>query len=571
MTTTAQLSEAQEILTSTAQQFTETPTADTSMLDYLAMEMAVSSWLPAGSLVSEVLSALLDELPPFQEIFDNLAGNGDAISAHAEQVRAAGKAMQSDVIPDMAQATSSVRRTWQGDAADAFTQNSEALIGTCSAYVPITDRIAELELAIGAHVGEIRNLCRDTMADCLVSIWDEAAKVGLATVVGASVGAGAGAMIGTVVAGPVGTIIGSAIGALTGGTAAAAAEFIPWMLNFLFTYLQYFMQVLQDMLSLTTNALGQITGLADGLHRAACVLRGEGDPGPAVGAGTTEGSFADRWRGTEHQQGDLALAAINEAFPGWEPVTDPATGNTYVRLTEEQIQSDPDLKGLLPYLTDDGTGFAAGIYVVKDANGELVVENGKPQIVVTMGGTTDGPSGTEDFSGTMKDVVEDGAGGVTVSGQVGNAMALSQKVQELGLNDNTVYTGHSLGGRLATVAGATSGVPSVTYNAAGISEPTIDYIAAQRGMTADQLHQELNAGGGARTYYATDDPLNIAQQGLHGMHNAEGTQHVVPGQPGGGPIGGHKVKPLLDSMYDQYYPGTPVDQRLQVPKPEDED
>ncbi|MDO5285322.1 MAG: hypothetical protein Q4G45_00650 [Actinomycetia bacterium] len=115
-----------------------------------------------------MLSALLDELPPFQEIFDDLAGNGDAISAHAEQVRSAGKAMQSDVIPDMAQATSSIRRTWQGDATDAFTQNSEALIGTCSAYVPITDRIAELELAIGAHVGEIRNLCRDTMADCLV-------------------------------------------------------------------------------------------------------------------------------------------------------------------------------------------------------------------------------------------------------------------------------------------------------------------------------------------------------------------------------------------------------------------
>ncbi|MDO5285321.1 MAG: hypothetical protein Q4G45_00645 [Actinomycetia bacterium] len=67
-----------------------------------------------------------------------------------------------------------------------------------------------------------------------------------------------------------------------------------------------------------------------------------------------------------------------------------------------------------------------------------------------------------------------------MSRQVGNAMALSQKVQELGLNDNTVYTGHSLGGRLATVAGATSGVPSVTYNAAGISEPTIDYISAQR-------------------------------------------------------------------------------------------
>lgn len=113
--------------------------------------------------------------------------------------------------------------------------------------------------------------------------------------------------------------------------------------------------------------------------------------------------------------------------------------------------------------------------------------------VVTFGGTGAGAA-TLDPCGTPKDIVEDVIGAATVSPQTLQVLALSEAIESSGNGDAVIYSGHSLGGRLAAIAALNSGQPAVTYDAAGVSQATINYIAERNGQEPAALAQQANTG-----------------------------------------------------------------------------
>ena len=92
-------------------------------------------------------------------------------------------------------------------------------------------------------------------------------------------------------------------------------------------------------------------------------------------------------------------------------------------------------------------------------------------------------------------------------GQYANAVSLSNTIyskieedNEKGENKKFIITGHSLGGGLATISGAKTGVETYTLNAAGDHNKSFQ-------------DQEVNAENTqhVQAYYSDKDPLNIVQ------------------------------------------------------------
>lgn len=75
------------------------------------------------------------------------------------------------------------------------------------------------------------------------------------------------------------------------------------------------------------------------------------------------------------------------------------------------------------------------------------------------------------------------------------------------------YTGHSLGGGLASAAASVNGTPARTFNASGLSENTMD----QYGRASD----------GVQAYYLEQDPLNSLQDSTWAP-DAVGTRRPYP-------------------------------------------
>lgn len=85
-----------------------------------------------------------------------------------------------------------------------------------------------------------------------------------------------------------------------------------------------------------------------------------------------------------------------------------------------------------------------------------------------------------------------------ISPQYTQAVLLSQRLHEL-YGDNLTFTGHSLGGGLASVAALATGRPAVTINAAGVHTNTallysLDLDDADRLVDAYQVEDELLTG-----------------------------------------------------------------------------
>lgn len=539
----AHATQAAGVLTGAAATFNQTPTSSVNNLHVLAMDLYVYSWLP-NFLIQPVLDFLLEALPPTQEMLDSLAGDPHQITAHTNAIMDTARKVYDPVRPDFRQAADEALHNWTGEASDEFKALVIALDEVFEAYPPVVRNIALVELVAGDNVGAVRALVRDTISDMIVELVREAGRLGLTAGAGAVGGAMVGAAVGSIF-GPVGTLVGGLIGGLVGGVGAAVAEFIRWAAGFVAGYLQYLSQVLQDLLSVTTQSLGQVRGLGNQLDRAARILRTGHDPG-AYGE-VAPGSHGASMIGTDPVRADMTLAGINAVFPDPDAtVTDPTTGEVYHPLSDDELAN----LGIPPeLLQDDETGFIAGVYMARDENGNPILDaNGQPKLVVVFGGTTVGPGGAG------PDVVEDGIGGVVPSEQAMAAMRLAEHLQSQAYGDAITYTGHSLGGRLAAVASMTTGNPAVTYNAAGVSDPMIAYIAGVRGITPEQLMAEME-GGTVRGYQTSDDPLTLAQEhipGLSGtMHDAPGTQHPIPGASGS-ILEGHFMDNVLESMQNQY-------------------
>lgn len=160
----------------------------------------------------------------------------------------------------------------------------------------------------------------------------------------------------------------------------------------------------------------------------------------------------------------------------------------------------------------------------------------------------DTPSGTEytvAYRGTAEsaDWIENGRQGVGMqSDHYDRAMAIGSRVSQNA--DNVSFTGHSLGGGLASAAAATTGRPANTFNSAGLSGRTVQGGYPDPPAPVD-------------AYYVPGEVLSGVQDSragvLSGIAGAAGAIHPSLGGLVGGWIVGREVgdSPLLPQAYGE--------------------
>lgn len=217
-----------------------------------------------------------------------------------------------------------------------------------------------------------------------------------------------------------------------------------------------------------------------------------------------DGQFSTDAAGTKPQQAlDLQLAQMaNDSYTlanaegvtgtqsekdlidaGWTRL-EPA-GDHLVDGNGNQIAIDPKM------LEDSTSGFRASIY-----------QNGEGQYVVAYAGTD--PS-------EMPDILSDAQQAFGLQDtQYNMAINLAKKAEVAFGEGNVVYTGHSLGGGLASTAALSVGATAVTFNSAGPSNDTLRDL----GFSPNQIRSELENSGQVRHYIVDGDPLNLAQKDI---------------------------------------------------------
>src|SRR3546814_2258293 len=96
------------------------------------------------------------------------------------------------------------------------------------------------------------------------------------------------------------------------------------------------------------------------------------------------------------------------------------------------------------------------------------------------------------------------------TGQYSDAIALAQRADQVFGEGNVVVTGHSLGGGLASAAALATGASGVTFNAAGLSNETLESL----GFNPNAVRDSVSDSGQLRRYIVNGDPLNAAQQDI---------------------------------------------------------
>ena len=181
--------------------------------------------------------------------------------------------------------------------------------------------------------------------------------------------------------------------------------------------------------------------------------------------------------------------------------------------------------------------------------------------------------GTELDRELGKDVGNDIAGGALTSFQVNEAINVSTKLAKAVGPENVDFTGHSLGGELASVAAIATGGQAVTFNAAGVSI-TSETIARANCLNNFGTQSPVD-GSNVKAYSYELDPLNNAQDKwqtiadnpwrphilpypleLMAMPRAYGERHIIPASEGASPFDGigynHNVERMYGALDAQY-------------------
>ncbi len=271
-----------------------------------------------------------------------------------------------------------------------------------------------------------------------------------------------------------------------------------------------------------------------------------------------DGSFADSVAGTSPQpERDLHFAMMaNDSYTlntngvtgtqserelqeaGWTRLT-PA-GNHLVDANGNQIPIHPSM------LHDPKTGFDAAIF-----------QNEAGQYVVAFRGTdTWSPGEGSDLNANL------GQGAGFQTEQYQQAMELAELAMDTFQDGNVAFTGHSLGGGLASAAMLKVDAPGMTFNAAGLSDNTL----REMGLNPNAIRREVADSGQIRRYNVEGDLLTGLQQGLPGINGMpdavghelrvaapEGTSVNPITRHGGGGDGTAYVEALRDNP--AYRPG----------------
>lgn len=222
-----------------------------------------------------------------------------------------------------------------------------------------------------------------------------------------------------------------------------------------------------------------------------------------------DGRFSDQVGGTRpQQQTDLQLAQMaNDSYSlpdgsthatgtrseaelkaaGWTRLQ-PAPGENPDHLVDasgNRVNIDPAA------LEDPSTGFRAAIY-----------QNQQGQYVVAYAGTN--PSELPDLGADATQ-----AFGLETK-QYNQAISLARKAEVAFGDGNVAFTGHSLGGGLASAAALGTDASAVTFNSAGLSNETLRNL----GFNPNAVRDEVSDSGQVRRYTVNSDPLTLAQQDI---------------------------------------------------------
>ena len=200
--------------------------------------------------------------------------------------------------------------------------------------------------------------------------------------------------------------------------------------------------------------------------------------------------------------------------------------------------------GIDPSELDTANGMQATIY--QNADGKYVLAF----------------RGTEPSRQPALDIANDIEGGVSTSPQVLEAINLSTKLAKAVGRENVDFTGHSLGGELASAGALATGGKAVTFNAAGLSV-TSETIARANCINNFGFNAQAPMdGSNVKAYCYAYDPLNGGQDIAHSntitdfiAPRAYGERHIIPASEGADPLDfgyNHEMARLYGALDAQY-------------------
>lgn len=416
---------------------------------------SILSYAVGGPLGGLVEPLLVSYFSPVDEVFSELHGDPLAIAGAAggyDDAAAALVAKAARVLAARDQST----QVWTGPAAEAFRRTLTELAALDTATAEALRSLAGDQLGAAA-----------TLAETKAAMTVIAGELQLATI----------------------RLLSQLAGVLVELAARAAIEFVrhfgetkeQFQENMIFEFArvldEFYRPVLAQLTAMERSVcaeagriLGEMAGLGDVLQQVASWLEAGVVSQPPAG----DTGYAEAAGGNRPQAGDLAIVALmgaagaddpNRIPPGYSAVTDPTA------LAE---------LGLTSGMLDQDNGMQVRVYV-----------DGQGRYVVVFPGT--------DFT-DQRDVTEDFQGGGGVPAQTRAAIDIAGRIATSGHGGDVVFAGHSLGGRLASVAAMATDGTAVTYNPAGVDDATMNYVAARRGVGVDQLRAQADADQRAYVY-----------------------------------------------------------------------
>jgi hypothetical protein len=118
---------------------------------------------PLGSLVAWGVSWLMEHVKPLKEALDWLAGNPDAIAAHAATWQNVSK-FTADAREQYSDAIAYETASWQGDSGDAYRQHAGIQLSVMQGISTAAHGISYAVEGAGLLVGLVRGIVRDLIA-----------------------------------------------------------------------------------------------------------------------------------------------------------------------------------------------------------------------------------------------------------------------------------------------------------------------------------------------------------------------------------------------------------------------
>ena len=277
---------------------------------------------------------------------------------------------------------------------------------------------------------------------------------------------------------------------------------------------------------------------ASAVNGAAGGAKAVGGAAKAANGGSGSDPYNGKPReGEEGRDADYARLA-QAAYEEGDPIPD-----GWRKVDAEELKK----LGIDPSELDTANGMQASVY--QNADGKYVLAF----------------RGTEPNRQAALDIANDIAGGTITSPQVLEAINVSTKLAKAVGRENVDFTGHSLGGELASAGALATGGKAVTFNAAGLSATS---EALARGNCLNNFGFNAQApmdGSNVKAYCYAYDPLNGAQDmahdsGLLGKMDliaprAYGERHIIPASEGANPLDAgynHEMARLYGALDAQY-------------------